>query len=106
MAQHRSSRTQPRIDSASTRTSSTQFPASLIEFYREEFLKHRECLEYQRDCYSEQAIRELEMALTRIMAQLDELCAKKNADEVIGRLLRKIDLYTGLSGWSDPKNVH
>jgi len=46
------------------------------------------------------------MALSRIMAQLDQLCAKKDADQVIGRLLRKIDLVTGLSAWSDPKNVH
>jgi len=103
MAPPRTFRSQPRIDSSATRT---RFPASLADFYREEFLKHRQCLEHQRDCYSEQAIHEIERALSRIMAQLDQLCAKKDADQVIGRLLRKIDLFTGLSGWSDPKNVH
>jgi len=103
MAPPRTFRSQPRIDWDSTRT---RVPASLADFYREEFLKHRRCLECQRDCYSEQAIREIEMALSRIMAQLDQLCAKKDADQVIGRLLRKIDLFTGLSAWSDPKNVH
>ena len=103
MAPPRTFRSQPRTDSGAPRV---RFPASLADFYREEFLKHRHCLECQRDCYSEQAIRETEMALSRIMAQLDQLCAKKDADEVIGRLLRKIDLVTGLSGWSDPKNVH
>lgn len=103
MAPPRTFKSQTRIDSASTRI---RLPASLADFYREEFLKHRQCLEHQRDCYSAQAIREIEMALSRIMGQLDQLCTKKDADQVIGRLLRKIDLVTGLSAWSDPKNVH
>jgi exonuclease I len=78
----------------------------LSDFYREEFLKHQQCLENQREYYSERAILDVEAALTRIIGQLDRLCAQEDADQVIGQLLRKIDVLTGLSAWSDPKNAH
>ena len=38
---------------------------SLTDFYREEFLKHRRCLEEQRECYTECAIAQVEAALPR-----------------------------------------
>ena len=79
---------------------------SLTDFYREEFLKHRRCLERQREYYSDSAITSVEAALTRIISQLDHLSAKQNADEVVGRLLRTFNVVTGLSSWTDPKNVH
>jgi hypothetical protein len=83
---------------------------SLSAFYREEFIKHRECLELQRDVYSELAISGFEEALRLILRQLDELCAKKDVDLVVGRLLRKFDALTGLSAyttWSDhPAQFH
>jgi hypothetical protein len=77
-----------------------------IEFYREEFLKHQRCLERQREYYSERAISRAEEALTRILGQLEELCEKQGADELVSRLLRQFDTVTGLSAWSDPKKVH
>jgi hypothetical protein len=83
-----------------------RLPALLTDFYREEFLKHQRCLHTQREYYSERAILDVEAALARIMGQLDQLCTQADADQVIGRLLRKIDLLTGLSAWSDPKNAH
>jgi hypothetical protein len=76
------------------------------DFYREEFLKHQRCLEQQREYYSDSAITSVEAALTRIIGQLEHLSAKKDADQVVSRLLRKFNVVTGLSGWSDPKNVH
>jgi len=76
------------------------------EFYREEFLKHRRCLERQREYYSERAITEVEAALTRIMARLEHLSSKEDADQVVGRLLRKFDVVTGLSNWVDPATLH
>ena len=79
---------------------------SLAEFYREEFLKHRRCLEQQREYFSDSAITSVEEALTRILSQLEHLSAKKNADEVVSKLLRKFNVVTGLSSWTDPKNVH
>ena len=75
-------------------------------FYREELLKHRQCLEQQREYYSEKAIDDVEAALTRLMSQVEQLCARKNGDQLVSRLLRKIDGVTRLSAWSDSKKSH
>jgi hypothetical protein len=88
------------------RSQSPRIPALLSDFYREEFLKHQQCLQHQREYFSERAILDAEAALSRIMGQLDRLCTQQDADLVIERLLRKFDVLTGLSAWSDPKNAH
>ena len=80
--------------------------SNLTDFYREEFLKHRRCLEQQREYYSDSAITSVEAALTRIISQLERLSATENADQVVSGLLRKFNVVTGLSGWTDPKNIH
>jgi hypothetical protein len=79
---------------------------SLTDFYREEFVKRQRCLEQQREFYSQGAIDDMERALTRVMSQLDRLCTKADADKVVSRLLRQFDVVTGLSGWTDPKQVN
>ena len=79
---------------------------SLSNFYREEFVKCQRCLDQQREYYSERAISDLERALTKVMSQLDRLCTKADADEVVSRLLRQFDVVAGLSAWSDPKQVN
>ncbi len=76
------------------------------DFYREEFLKHRECLARQREYYSERAITDADGAIARILNQLEHLCAKDDADQVMSQLLRKFDVVTGLSAWSDPRQLH
>ena len=80
----------------------------LTNFYREEFLKHQECLKRQRESYSECTITEMEAALCRVMARVDELCVQGEADVdlVVSRLLRTFDGVTKLSVWSDPTNTH
>jgi hypothetical protein len=78
----------------------------LADFYREEFLKHQQCLQRQRPYFSEGAITDVETALKRILGQLDSLCTKDNADEVVSTLLKQFDVVTGLSAWSDPKHTH
>ena len=80
--------------------------SNLTDFYREEFLKHRRCLERQREYYSDSAITPVEAALTRILSQLDRLSTKQNSDEFVSGLLRKFNVVTGLSRWTDPKNLH
>jgi hypothetical protein len=86
---------------------SSQLPAhafslpSRTDFYREEFLKHRRCLDRQREYFSEQAIDGVEHALESILARLDTLCRHQNCDEVIAELLKKFDLVTCLSAWDD-----
>jgi hypothetical protein len=93
----------PRFASPS-RPISAQHP--LTEFYREEFLKHHRCLQHHRPYFSETAITDVEAALTRIMGDLESLSTQDNAPEVVSSLLKKIDVVTGLSSWSDPKHSH
>lgn len=76
------------------------------EFYRQEFVKHHQCLERQREYFSEGAIARAEDALTRIMSQLEELCQRDDACEVMGQLLRSFDTVTGLSSWTEPDKLH
>ena len=87
-----------------SRPISAQHP--LMEFYREEFIKHHRCLQRQRPYYSEGAITNVEAALTRIIEELDQLCRQDNADQVVSSLLKKFDVVTGLSAWSDPRQTH
>ena len=76
------------------------------EFYRREFLRHRACLAAQREYFSERAISEADEALVRVLGQLEQLCAKDDADKLIASLLRKFNAVTNLSGWADPKTYH
>jgi hypothetical protein len=78
----------------------------LTNFYREEFMRHRECLALQREYFSEQAITDADRALARVLSKLEQLCAKDDADQVITGLLRQFNAVTGLSGWSDPSQLH
>jgi hypothetical protein len=93
----------PRFASDS-RPISAQHPVT--EFYREEFVKHHRCLQQQRPYFSEDAITDVEAALSRIMNQLEHLCSKDDANQVVSSLLKKFDVVTGLSAWSDPKHTH
>jgi hypothetical protein len=82
-------------------------PVSLpTDFYREEFIRHRECLARQREYFSERAITDADDALARILGQLDQLCEKDDAAQLIGRLLRTFNAVTGLSRWGDPTHLH
>ena len=79
---------------------------SLSNFYREEFIKCQRCLEQQREYYSADAISDVERALVKVMGQLDRLCTTADADQVVSRLLRQFDVVTGLSAWTDPRQVN
>src|SRR5688572_19994795 len=61
----------------------------LAEFFREEFAKHSRCLQEQREYYSELAIMQAEDALAKIMSELEQLCTRADACEVVGQLLRQ-----------------
>lgn len=87
-----------------SRPISAQHPVA--EFYREEFARHRRCLQQQRPYYSESAITDVEAALTKVMSQLEQLSARDNAPQLVSSLLRKFDVVTGLSAWSDPRQTH
>jgi hypothetical protein len=81
-------------------------PSPVTDFYRQELLKHRQCLEAQREYFSERAITDASQALTRVLNDLEHLCAKDDADRLISGLLRKFNAVTGLSGWLDPTQLH
>ena len=76
------------------------------DFYREEFLRHRQCLAQQKEYFSERAITDADAALARVLGRLEQLCVRDDADQVIGRLLRQFNAVTGLSGWSDIQQLH
>ena len=82
-------------------------PVSVLsDFYRQEFIRHRECLARQREYFSERAITSADHALALVLGHLDQLCAKDDADQLMGRLLRQFNAVTGLSGWTDPAKLH
>ena len=81
------------------------FP-SLSDFYREEFTKCQRCLDQQREFYSERTISDIERALSRVISELDRLCAKADADTIVSNLLRQFDIVAGISAWSDPRQIH
>lgn len=78
----------------------------LSEFYREEFVKHQRCLQQHREYYSTQAIDNVESALVKVIAQVEILSAKQDANQVVASLLREFDLVTGLSSWTDPRQAN
>lgn len=78
----------------------------LAAFFREEFLKHHRCLEQQREYFSEHAIVQAEDVLTRILSQIDQLCQRDDACELIADLLWQLDQVTNLSAWTDPHRLH
>ena len=88
------------------RSQAVYAPTTRTDFYREEFLKHQQCLQHHREYYSETAIKDAEAALSRILGQLERLTSKSDADEVVSRLLRQFDVLTNLSSWAGPTQVH
>ena len=75
-------------------------------FYREELLRHRRCLELQREYYSTRAIADVEAVLARLSTQIECLCSKDDGDQFVGLLLNKIDSVTRLSALTDQKIHH
>ena len=88
-------------------TASPFAPPTLISnFYREEFLKHREFLHLQRESYSERAVASADAALCRVLGQLDHLCTHHDGVQVVSRLLRSFDVVTGVSACCCLKQPH
>jgi hypothetical protein len=78
----------------------------LSDFYRREFIRHRECLALQREYFSERAITDADEALAKVLGRLEQICQKDGGDQLIYRLLRQFNAVTNLSGWSDPTQLH
>jgi len=78
----------------------------LADFFRQEILKHHQCLERQREYFSDVAINQAEQALMRTLEQVECLCQREDARQVIGELLKKFDAVTKLSAWTEPQNLN
>jgi hypothetical protein len=78
----------------------------LAEFFREEFLKHHQCLEMQREYFSDLAIAQAEDALRRILEHIDQLCQRDDAPQVVADLLKQLDAVTNLSAFTELKQLH
>ena len=78
----------------------------LAEFFRQEILKHHRCLEEQREYFSDVAINQAEEGLMRILSQVEGLCQREDACQVIGELLRKFDAVTKLSAWTETRHLN
>jgi hypothetical protein len=91
---------------ASAASVSAAHVSSRVDFYREELVKHQQCLEAQREYYSARAVAEVEQAIGQTMARLDQLCNHCDCDHIVSCLLRKLDQVTNLSAWSDPRTLH
>ena len=78
----------------------------LADFFRQELTRHHACLEAQREYYSEVAIAQAEEAIARLMTQIEVLCQREDACQMIGELLRKFNSVTNLSAWTDPGQLH
>jgi hypothetical protein len=78
----------------------------LAEFFRQEFRRHHACLARHREYYSEGAIAQAEAALGKILQQIEELCRRDDACEVVGQLLRQFESVTKLSAFSDDQIFH
>ena len=106
MSRPRQTFSRPLVDVGTSRP--TRAASALSDFYREEFLKHQECLRCQREAYSDCTITEVEAALRQVIARVEELCAEGSSDveRVVSGLLRSFDGVTKLSAWSDTSITH
>lgn len=81
-------------------------PAALSSFFREELLKHQECLQRYREYYTERTISDVEAALERLVTELERLCLREDAEQFVSSVLKQLDVVTGLSAWTPPQNYH
>ena len=70
---------------------------SISDFYRQEFLRHKTRLEFQRTFFTEGTYEEIEGVLNRIITEMDRICEVENFAELAGHLLQRIDIVTNLS---------
>jgi hypothetical protein len=69
----------------------------ISNFYREEFLRHKMRLEYQRPFVEEKTYEEMGSVLDRIITEIDRICEVENFEELASHLLHRFDVVTNLS---------
>lgn len=102
------------VKSALTRVDASAYPwpltgppcRCLAAFFREEFAKHHRCLEQQREYFSSDAIEQVEGVVARVTEQIDQLCERADVGELVGEILRQLDLVTNLSARTELRQLH
>jgi hypothetical protein len=69
----------------------------ISDFYREEFVRHKIRLEYQRPFVADSKFEEIETALDRIITEIDRICEAENFEALASHLLHRFDVVTNLS---------
>lgn len=78
---------------------------AIIDFYRDEFKKHYQQLLKKRHIYSKKTFNEINEALSRLIASIDQIYNLDNFEELASELLKKIDVVTQLSASLDSHEV-
>jgi hypothetical protein len=69
----------------------------IAAFYKEEFLRHKCRLEWQRPFFQQKTYEEIESVLNRIIDEMEKICEVENFEELASHLLHRIDVVTNLS---------
>jgi hypothetical protein len=69
----------------------------IADFYKEEFLRHKCRLEFQRPFFADKTYEEIEAVLNRIIEEMDRICEVEDFEQLASNLLRRIDVVTNLS---------
>src|ERR1700741_3451056 len=69
----------------------------IADFYKEEFLRHKGRLEWQRPFFQEKTYEEIESVLNRIIDEMDKICEVENFEELASHLIQRIAVFTTLS---------
>jgi len=78
---------------------------AIIDFYRDEFKKHYQQLIKQKHIYSKKTFHEINDALSRLIASIDQIYNLDNFEELASELLKKIDVVTQLYASIDTHNI-
>ena len=73
----------------------------MVEFFREEFRKHHQCLERQREYRLRSRDRAGRERARAHLQEMEQLCQREDACELVGQLLRQFDVVTKLSAWNE-----
>ena len=77
-----------------------------VAFYRQQLFCHWQCLEQQREHYSDKAMADIKRALGSLISRVDSLCDDERGHKVVAQLLCKIDCVSRLSSWSKSTRIH
>ena len=77
-----------------------------VLFYRQQLYRHWQCVDQQREYYSDKAIADIARALSKLLLRVDSLCDDERGHKVVAQLLCEIDGVTRLSTWSKSPRIH